>query len=203
LKLQFGLFTMLVVVAAYANFAFACCGNCDHEAHDHEHGATKEATMSNTGSNQGTVATEDVTLEPTRFVVLEGTLADPAAVWTRLPELAGAQGLLGEGTHAWSIVPQMPSGPGDDVPYMAGFTLAEGATPSGELSEHTTPGGAYVKAVHKGPYEGLAESWMAFATQVMHSGRYDASRPMMEHYVSDPGNTPAEDLITHMYIPVK
>jgi AraC family transcriptional regulator len=156
-------------------------------------------------SFDGSVAPTVVELQPTRFAVVKGTLADPAAVWQKAPGLAAAQGLLGESTRAWSIIPEMPQSAESmdpNTPYWGGFTLAEGARPSGELEEYTTPGGKYVMGAHRGPYEGLGDTWGKFAAFVFHNANVDMARPALEFYYSDPGNTKPEDLITLLYIPL-
>ncbi|MDQ3023164.1 MAG: hypothetical protein M3R04_02070, partial [bacterium] len=96
MRLQFGTFVFVLILASYTNSAFACCGNCDgDQAHDHEHGAKaapQEGHMSSESTTKahsfdGTAEPESVTLEPTRFVVLNGTLGNPAATWDALPGL--------------------------------------------------------------------------------------------------------------------
>ncbi len=93
--------------------------------------------------------------------------------------------------------------PAPDLPYFAAFTLADGANVGEGLEEMTTPGGKYLLTIHRGAYEGLGKTWENFAMHVVGSGQYDASRPMLENYVSDPTSTPEADLITHLFIPVK
>jgi AraC family transcriptional regulator len=155
-------------------------------------------------SFDGSAAPTAVTLPATRFAVYKATLADPGAAWMKLPGLAGEQGLLGESTRAWSIIPTLPSTnpPDMSLPYLAAFTLADGAHPSGEIEEYTSPGGKYVMAAHRGPYEGLAGTWGRFAGFVFHNANVDSTRPAMEHYFSDPGNTKPEDLVTLLFIPI-
>jgi AraC family transcriptional regulator len=120
--------------------------------------------------------------------------------------VAGAQGLLGEGSRAWSIIPKMPESATEmdpNTPYWGGFTLADDKQAGGDLEEYTTPGGKYVMAAHRGPYEGLGDTWGKFAGFIFHNGNVDRSRPALEFYYSDPGNTKPEDLITLLYIPLQ
>jgi hypothetical protein len=214
--MRFGLVILAVLAAAlttYAGSSRACCGSCEGDHHGKQPAAPEapKAKMAvqkdEARSFDGSTAPEAVILEPARLVIYKATLSDPAAAWTTLPGLAGAQGLLGSDTHAWSVVPTMPDMDDmesmADLPYWAAFTIGADAQPSGELEVYTSPGGKYVEAVHRGPYEKLGETWEKFARHVMGAGHYDASRPMLENYVSDPGNTPQEDLITQLYIPVK
>jgi effector-binding domain-containing protein len=215
-------FAPLIPAAVAAVFVFhagsslACCGTCEGDSHSHDTpkaaapAAAPEAALSTEQTKlevsfDGSTAPDAVTLEAERFVVLKGTLSNPVAAWQTLPGLAGAQGLLNQNTHAWSIVPTMPNMENMDpnTPYWAAFTIGPDAQPTGELEVYTSPGGKYVRAVHRGPYEDLGATWEKFARYVLAQGSYDASRPMLENYISDPGTTPAEDLITHLFIPVQ
>ena len=65
-------------------------------------------------------------------------------------------------------------------------------------------GGEHAIGVHRGPYEGLHESysWL-FGQWLPASGREPADRPVHEIYVNDPRSVPPEELITHVCIPLR
>ncbi len=65
-----------------------------------------------------------------------------------------------------------------------------------------TYGGKAVKAIHVGPYRGIAMTMEKVMAFIAAHGLEVAGDPW-EQYVSDPGNTPEEELITHLYMPVK
>ncbi len=66
------------------------------------------------------------------------------------------------------------------------------------------PGGRHVRGVHRGAYEGLATAWPSFMDAIEASGQeLDGSRPCSEVYVSNPGETAEEDLVTELYQPIR
>ncbi len=83
-------------------------------------------------------------------------------------------------------------------------TLAEGqAPPSDEtVTLRQSYGGLAVRAVHIGPYAGLVETYKKVQAFVAANGYQEHDRPW-EQYVSDPGDTAEEELVTHLYFPVQ
>jgi effector-binding domain-containing protein len=65
-----------------------------------------------------------------------------------------------------------------------------------------TYGGKSLKITHTGPYEDLARTYDMLDAYVAAYG-YDKSADAWEEYVSDPGQTPAAELVTVIYYPVK
>jgi AraC family transcriptional regulator len=64
------------------------------------------------------------------------------------------------------------------------------------------PAGRSVFAEHKGPYEELINTHNAIMA-FMQENNLEFDGPPWEHYISDPGDTPIQDVITHVYCPVK
>lgn len=65
-----------------------------------------------------------------------------------------------------------------------------------------SPSGADVAAtIHKGPYEQVAPTYGALAEWIMSNG-YEIAGPPEEVYLSDPGSTPPEELLTEVRFPV-
>ncbi len=63
-------------------------------------------------------------------------------------------------------------------------------------------GGKVVRAVHVGPYDGLSQSYeKARAWLAVHA--LEPSGRSWEQYVSDPGETPEAQLVTHIYFPLE
>lgn len=64
-------------------------------------------------------------------------------------------------------------------------------------------GGAYVTTRYVGPYEELGPVWSNFTNYIEGAmGRRISSNPAFEVYVNDPSNTPPNQLITELYMPV-
>ena len=69
---------------------------------------------------------------------------------------------------------------------------------SGRVRAGTSPSGVAVKVVHQGSYDSMALSYEKLAAYMAIHGLKE-SRVSWEHYISDPGQTPADQIITHIY----
>lgn len=69
------------------------------------------------------------------------------------------------------------------------------------------PGGTALRFVHKGAYERLAETYGGIAEWMISDGRmedeadWESVGTLWEEYLNDPGTTPADDLLTYIYLP--
>ena len=59
-----------------------------------------------------------------------------------------------------------------------------------------------VRATSVGPYAGLASDWEKVRTWLAVHGFDEAGLPW-EEYVSAPGDAPEEELVTHLYMPIR
>jgi effector-binding domain-containing protein len=80
--------------------------------------------------------------------------------------------------------------------------LAQAAKAAGAVTIGKSYSGKAVKATHIGPYATLAGTYDALQKFLGAQGMSAAGEPW-EQYISDPGNTPQERLITYVYWPVK
>jgi AraC family transcriptional regulator len=208
MKIQF--FAMLLAFALPA-FASADCGSCCEEGDPMDTNVSKATSpaipeAADMQSFDGSVAPSVVELKPQRYAVFKGTLADPQTAWQTMIAQVAAQGLQNDEARAWSIIPKMPTSAENMDPntaYWPAFTIKDSLEPSGDLSAYTTPGGKYVMAAHRGPYEKLGETWGKFAAFIFHNANVDLARPALEFYYSDPGKTKPEDVVTLLYIPIQ
>lgn len=205
--------TLLVLMLGLTVSAVANCGNdpctCGspeaHEAHEAQHAAEVARAPSAAAPAPDGLDVQMIDLKPQRFVVYKGVLADVVAIQTNIVSLTSAQDLLDESTHAWSIMPRMPMSEEEllQMEYWAARTISATAQPTGELEAYVSPGGKYIMTVHTGPYEQLADAWAAFAKHTFQNYQINMSRPMLEHYVNAAESTPADELITQLYIPIE
>lgn len=71
------------------------------------------------------------------------------------------------------------------------------------VTEDQIAGGAYAKTKFVGPYEALAPVWAEFTAYIEGQLRRTiSSNPAFEVYVNDPSDTPANQLITELYMPL-
>jgi effector-binding domain-containing protein len=93
-------------------------------------------------------------------------------------------------------------GYGFDAGIPVSGTPARGAGPDSPVRMGETFGGRVVRAVHVGPYTGLEETYgivEAFIT----AHKLEPNGRSWNVFVSDPGDTPEEELMTEIYHPVK
>ena len=70
---------------------------------------------------------------------------------------------------------------------------------SGNINSGQSPAGPAVRAVHRGAYDQMMPSYEKLAAYMSAHGLSQGTLSW-EHYVSDPGNTEQQDMITHIYI---
>ncbi|NIV21289.1 MAG: hypothetical protein GWN54_12040 [Gammaproteobacteria bacterium] len=80
---------------------------------------------------------------------------------------------------------------------MAGATPA----PEGQVQAGLSPGGPVVRIVHVGPYTTTGESYGLLEAYMAAHGVTQGALSW-EHYISDPGVIPADELVTHIYYQV-
>lgn len=62
-----------------------------------------------------------------------------------------------------------------------------------------SPEGRAVRIIHRGPYDDMLASYERLASYMAANGLVEGP-VSWEHYISDPGEVPAEELITHIYV---
>jgi effector-binding domain-containing protein len=69
---------------------------------------------------------------------------------------------------------------------------------AGDILAGQSPSGAAVRVVHRGPYESMGPSYEQLSAY-MAANDLAEGRVSWEQYISDPEQTPASELITHIY----
>ena len=69
---------------------------------------------------------------------------------------------------------------------------------SGNVRAGKSPSGRAVRVVHRGPYGRMSPSYEKLSAYMAVHGLKEG-RVSWEHYISDPGQTPADEIITHIY----
>lgn len=68
----------------------------------------------------------------------------------------------------------------------------------GNVRAGLSPSGTAVRVIHKGPYEQMGPSYEQMSAFMAVNGLQEG-RVSWEHYISDPGQSPPPELITHIY----
>jgi effector-binding domain-containing protein len=93
-------------------------------------------------------------------------------------------------------------GYGFDAGIPVSGTPARGAGPDSPVRMGETYGGRVVRAVHVGPYTGIQATY-AIVEAFVTAHRFEPNGRSWDVFVSDPGDTAEEELITEIYYPVK
>ena len=70
--------------------------------------------------------------------------------------------------------------------------------PSGNVQAGQSPSGLAVRVVHRGPYDRMGPTYERLAAYMTVHGLKEG-RVSWEHYISDPGQTPQDEILTHIY----
>lgn len=134
-----------------------------------------------------------------------GPYMEVLSTFERVLNLAEQYGLFGPDTQVVMLSHDDPNITDEDkLRADAGVTIADPKQPVGELLVRDVPGGLYAKAIHIGPYEQLKESFDWLYGQWLPNSGYEVDdRPCVELYPNSPEDTPAEELITEIRIPVR
>jgi len=79
---------------------------------------------------------------------------------------------------------------------------AAGVEPAGNVKIGESPAGKVLRVVHRGGYDQMMPTYEKISAYMGAHGLED-SGVSWEQYISDPGNTRTEDLITHIYFLLK
>jgi effector-binding domain-containing protein len=93
-------------------------------------------------------------------------------------------------------------GYGFDAGLPVSGTPTRGAGPGSAVRMGETYGGHVVRAVHVGPYTGLEDTYRKVEA-FMTAHKLEGNGRSWDVFVSDPGNTSEEELMTEIYHPVK
>ncbi|MCB1033172.1 MAG: GyrI-like domain-containing protein, partial [Acidobacteria bacterium] len=95
----------------------------------------------------------------------------------------------GEGGYRFEAAIPLASDPG--------LEMAE----SSAVNVRQMAGARAVRLVHVGPYTGLVDSYLALEAYMAARGM-TPSGYSWEEYISDPGSTPEDQLVTHIFMPI-
>lgn len=146
------------------------------------------------------------TREPVRvaFVRHVGPYRGCGEAWEKLCGFAAGQGWFSPEILAIGISHDDPGvTEPDKLRYDACLSVDDQFTPAGEIGVQEIPGGEYAVVTHRGPYENLEETYRrVYREWVPASGRELRDAPCFEIYRNNPTTTPAEQLVTEIYIPL-
>ncbi len=134
-----------------------------------------------------------------------GDYLEIGAVFEKLFVLAGSKGLLTDSTRSFGIYYDDPfTTPKDELRSLACITASATEHSPAELQSARVGGGQQAVLTFTGPYAELeaAYEWF-YGHWLPQSGFELADAPPYEEYLNDPKTTPANELITKIYLPLK
>jgi AraC family transcriptional regulator len=117
---------------------------------------------------------------------------------------AARKRLLGPSIRALGIPHDDPEViPREALRYDAALVVPEQVQAEGEIGIQVLGPGEYAVATHKGPYQRVGETYARLCGEWLPaSGRQELAAPAFEVYRNSPAQTPAEDLLTDIHVPL-
>jgi len=139
------------------------------------------------------------------FIRHVGSYDSVGAAWGRLMGWAWPKGLFGPHARMVGIVhDDTEITPPEKLRYDAAITVGPGIGPEGEVGIQQLEPGEYGVALHKGPYDGLGETYARMCGEWLPaSGRELRSAPALEFYLNSPQTTPPAELLTRICLPLE
>jgi AraC family transcriptional regulator len=150
------------------------------------------------------VKTEKLPQMKVAFVRHTGPYTEVGSAWQRLMSWAGPRGMFGPATQLIGVYHDDPAVTAPEkLRSDACITVSDTVKPEGDVGVQTIGGGEYAVVRHTGSYEKLGETYGKLCgAWLPTSGRELRAAPPLEFYRNSPMNTPPEQLITDIYMPL-
>ncbi len=127
-----------------------------------------------------------------------------ACTWQKFMTFAFTRGWFKAGTWVLAVVHDDPEiTPPDRLRYDVCITVDDQFQPDGEVGVQETAGGRYAVTTHRGPYERLGDTYAKLMGRWLPANdEQPAHGPCLEVYLNNPQQTPPEDLLTEIHIPL-
>jgi AraC family transcriptional regulator len=157
-----------------------------------------------TGGPTMDVRIENVAPMRVAFIRHTGPYDQVGTTWGQLMAWAGQHGLSGPQSKMLGLCHDDPEvTPPDKIRYDACVVVGDGVQPEGEVGVQEIAGGEYAVTTHEGPYEKLGETYARLCGEwLSQSGRELRSAPGFEVYRNSPQQTPPEQLLTDIHMPL-
>ena len=147
-------------------------------------------------------------LEPARvaFVRHVGPYTEAGPTWQRLMAWAGGRGRLGPHARTFALCHDDPdTTPPERLRYDACIVVGADVQAEDGVEVQDVAGGRYAVATHRGSYARLAETYGALMEQWVPANGLELAddRPTLEIYRNDPQQTPEDELLTDVHVPIR
>lgn len=167
------------------------------------------------GVHSFTPLTEDVIMEDVKvmdredtrvaFVRHIGPYEECHGAWDRLCRWAGPAGLFGPKTVLFGLSHDDPEvTDGEKIRYDACIVIDDSVTPPEGIDVQVVPGGRYATMLHRGSFDKLSITYAAFFAKWLPDSGYEVrDLPSVEQYLTNPDETPEDEMLTQLWIPLK
>jgi AraC family transcriptional regulator len=134
-----------------------------------------------------------------------GSYMDCGPAWAKLMQWAIKNNALNKKTMMLGLCYNDPKKvPVEELHYDACLSIPEGLSAEGDIKIKVLTSTEYAVTTLKGAYKNLGPLWTEmFEKWLPKSGlQYKEGSPCLERYLNTPGNTPEDDLITELHLPV-
>lgn len=150
---------------------------------------------------------EERTIQAMRVATLlhVGDYAGIGPAFDRLNALAVSRGVVGPSTRYFGIFHDDPAGtPMEALRSQACVTVPDDFVAEGDVRVSAIAGGRYGAVLHVGPYAELhrAYEWL-YREWLLREGREPGEGPCVEEYLNDPRTTPASELRSEVWLPLR
>ncbi|MDH4202570.1 MAG: AraC family transcriptional regulator [Phycisphaerae bacterium] len=146
-------------------------------------------------------------IPPRRMIFVRhiGPYHECGKAWEKLCLWAGPKGLLRPGVEFIGRCHDDPDiTPAEKIRYDACITVDSDIETEGEIGIQTVGGGLYAMTTHYGSYAKLNETYAKSCGQWAPANHYEIrSLPSLEIYLNSPEDTPEDELLTDVYIPIE
>ena len=172
--------------------------------HDLEQRLKKGEQMTATNVELEMINREPVKIAYVRHI---GPYGQCLEAWETLKQFAIPAGLFCGETEFLGLCYDDPEvTPPEKIRYDACITVAEGVAGSGEVGIKTLAGGKFAKYVYVGSYDKMEQTYCDMISKWIPAQGLEVSSQAdavsIESYKNSPEDTPPEELITEIYIPV-
>lgn len=157
------------------------------------------------GARDMNVQIQEIPSRQVIFVRHIGPYSECGKAWQTLCMWAGANGYLQPGAEFVGLCYDDPDiTPAEKIRYDACITVESKVQPEGPIGVQTIAGGLYAMATHYGSYHRLSETYAKLCGQWAPQNGYEIrSMPSLEVYLNSPEETPEDELLTDVYIPIE
>lgn len=143
--------------------------------------------------------------EPMRIAAIEhlGPHAEVGRTFQKLIAWAGPRGLLGAAARGVTLYPGAQEDKDAEARAIVGVTVTANCVGDDVVSILKVPGGRHAVATHRGPYARLPDSYDALFAWLPPSGEAPGDAPLFEVNLNDPRDTPPQELLTEICLPLQ